>query len=363
MKSDFSNGALTIFLEGRIDSENADAVESELKEISALNNVGIIFDAKDLNYISSAGLRVLLKIKKLTQNTIKIVNVSDEIFDIFDITGFSDIFDIERQIRTISIKGCKKISSALNGEILQLSDDKMIKLFAPSVPLSEIKKERTYAQTAMIAGVPTIIPYDVVTCEHGYGIIYEKLEMKSISYIISRDSSKLEEYAQKLGKLMKELHSCQIAENKLPDIKDRYRQWIKEVDDPSSSKISVFSSLIDSIPDSSTYVHGDININSVMDHNGELLLLDMAGSARGNALFDLQSLFASLVAIEKTQEGYCRRTFGMSRDLCMSFWNIFFNTYMNHETEKIKSMQELLLKYFVLKESVLMKLEKRNKVD
>lgn len=362
MKSDFANGALTIFLEGRIDSTNADVVESELKEIATLDKVNIVFDATDLVYISSAGLRVLLKIKQKTKSNIRIINVSDDVFDIFEITGFSDIFEIERQMRTISIKGCKKISSAINGEIFQHSDDEMIKVFAPTIPLSEIKKERAYAQTAMIAGVPTTIPYDVVKCEQGYGIIYEKLEMTSIAYILSRDTSRIEEYARKLGKLMKELHSCKIAEGKLPDIKDRYRQWIKDVDDPSDSKLTVFSSLIDSIPDSTTYVHGDINLNSVMDHDGELLLLDMAGSARGNALFDLQGLFASLVAIEKTQEGYCRRTFGLSQQTCMTFWNVFFDTYMDHDHAKIASMQELLLKYFVLKETVLTKLENKNRI-
>lgn len=362
MRSDFANGSLTLYLEGRIDSTNAKEVESEIRDAAIIDNVDIVFDASKLEYISSAGLRVLLKFKKMISAPVKMTNVSDEIFDIFDVTGFSNIFNIERKMRTISIRDCKKISSALNGEIFQLSADEMIKVFAHSVPLEEIKKERAHAQAALVVGVPTLIPYDVVKCEQGYGIVYEKAEMTSIAYIVSHDNSCLSEYAVKLGKLMREVHSCQVLPGQLPDIKDKYRKWIKEVDDPSDSKISIFSNLINSIPDSQTYVHGDIRINSVMVQNGELFLLDMSGSAHGNALFDLQNLYASLVAIERKQTGYCRKTFGVNAERCQTFWDIFFDTYMMHNKEKIKSMEELLLKYFVLTEAVLTKMENKNKI-
>ena len=292
MKNDFSNGALTIFLDGRIDSNNASDFEDELNEITILDNVDIVLDMAQLKYISSAGLRVLLKIKKKIQTDIRVVNVSDAIFDILNVTGFDEIFRVERQMRAISVSGCKKISSALNGEILQLSEDEMVKVFSNSIPLEEIKKERKYAQIAMACGVPTLIPYDVVKCEHGYGIVYEKSEMTSLARAMAYNLDGLPDYARKFGKLMKELHNYNVPEGKLPDIKDRYRLWIREIDDPSDSKLAIFNNLINSIPDSTNYVHGDINLNSVMVQDDELLFLDMSGSARGNSLFDLQSLFA-----------------------------------------------------------------------
>ena len=362
MKSDFSQGAMTFFLEGRIDSSNAAEVEADIMDNSPLfDNVDIAFDAKGLEYISSAGLRVLLKVKKATGKDIIVRNVSDEVFDIFDVTGFGDIFTIERQMRQISLKGCKKISSALNGEIFQLSDDEMVKVYGSSVPLEDVKKERSYAQTAMVYGVPTLIPYDVVKCEQGYGLVFEKAEMTSLAYLISHDPSRLDGLAKMLAKTLKELHSTEIPKDKLPNIKDRYNEWLKEIDDPTDSKITVFSTLINSIPDSSTYVHGDINLNSVMVQGDELLLLDMSGSAYGNQLFDLSALFASLVGIEAKDEGYCRRTYGLTKAVCVTFWNSFFNEYMSDRQGEINSMNQLLLKYFVLKQSVLMKLEDKHR--
>ena len=117
-------------------------MESEIMDvIKLIDNVDISFDAEKLNYISSAGLRVLLKIKKTAQKNIKIINVSDEVFDILNVTGFDNIFEVERQMRMISLDGCKKISSALNGEIYKLSDDEMFKLYGKNISLNQEGKE------------------------------------------------------------------------------------------------------------------------------------------------------------------------------------------------------------------------------
>ncbi len=362
MKSDFVDGALTLYLEGRIDSGNISQMESEIMDvINLIDNVEISFDVEKLDYISSAGLRTLLKVKKQAQKNVKIVNVSDEVFDIFNVTGFDNIFEIERQMRKISLDGCKKISSALNGEIYKLSDDEVFKLYGKDISLNEIKKERSYAQTALACGVPTLIPYDVVRCEQGYGIVFEKAEMSSLAYLIKQNPDKLKDYAAMLGNLLRELHSTQIPADKLPDIKDRYREWLSVIDDPDDSSLQVFMNLISSIQDSQTYVHGDINLNSVMVQGDELLLLDMSGSARGHGIFDLQALFASLVALERKTPGYCKDTFGLPANVCVKFWNVFFDAYMEHKEQEINSMNELLAKTFVLKEKVLLGLEQKNR--
>ncbi len=362
MKSEYKGGELIFFLEGRIDSNNAEKVERDIMDEGSLfEGVDVAFDAAKLEYISSAGLRVLLKIKKAIKKPIRVLNVSDEVFDIFDVTGFIDLFEVERMMRTISLRGCKKISSALNGEIFQLSDDEIIKVYGKDIPLTDVKKERNYSQTAMICGVPTLIPYDVVQCEHGYGIVYEKAEMTSLAYMISREPASLEKYSVMLARTLKELHSTEVPEGKLPDIKDRYKQWIKEIDDPKDNMTAIFSNLISSIPDSSMYVNGDINLNSVMVKGEELLLLDMSGSARGNSLFDLQSLFASLVGIESKHEGYCLKTYNLSRSSCIKIWNTFFSVYMSDRDQEIKNMNQLLMKYYVLKENILLKLEQKNR--
>ena len=88
--------ALVIALEGRLDTTTAPELEKELKE--ALPGVtGLTLDLEKLEYISSAGLRVLLAAQKTMsrQGEMKLVNVNEIIMEIFEITGFSDILTIE----------------------------------------------------------------------------------------------------------------------------------------------------------------------------------------------------------------------------------------------------------------------------
>ncbi len=91
------NGStLTISLEGRLDTTTSPQLENELR--SALNGISeLILDLNTLDYISSAGLRVLLSAQKVMNKQGKMVirNVKPEIMEIFDVTGFVDILNIE----------------------------------------------------------------------------------------------------------------------------------------------------------------------------------------------------------------------------------------------------------------------------
>ncbi len=90
------NGKALFALEGRLDTVTAPELENELKE--ALDGVKeLTIDFEKLDYISSAGLRVLLSAQKQMnlQGIMKITRVNSTIMEIFDVTGFSDILTIE----------------------------------------------------------------------------------------------------------------------------------------------------------------------------------------------------------------------------------------------------------------------------
>ena len=87
---------MTVMLEGRLDTTTAPQLETEMKE--NLNGVQeLILDFEKLEYISSAGLRVLLSTQKTMakQGSMKLIHVSDVISEIFEVTGFADILTIE----------------------------------------------------------------------------------------------------------------------------------------------------------------------------------------------------------------------------------------------------------------------------
>lgn len=90
------NGKATILPEGRLDTMTAPELEKTIKEIlPGLEE--LVLDFEKLEYVSSAGLRVLLSAQKIMneQGTMKICHVNEAVMEIFEVTGFSDILTIE----------------------------------------------------------------------------------------------------------------------------------------------------------------------------------------------------------------------------------------------------------------------------
>ena len=88
------NGNLNVKVIGKLDTMTAPKLEEELsKNMDGVE--AIIFDLEQLKYISSSGIRVLLTIKKKIGN-MKVLKPTEEVMEVFEITGLSDVFDIEK---------------------------------------------------------------------------------------------------------------------------------------------------------------------------------------------------------------------------------------------------------------------------
>lgn len=89
------NGELSLTLFGRLDTVTAPELENEIGDLSGITE--LVIDMKNLEYISSAGLRVILKAQKIMneKGSMKLRNVGESIMEVFEITGFSDFLTIE----------------------------------------------------------------------------------------------------------------------------------------------------------------------------------------------------------------------------------------------------------------------------
>ena len=96
IKKNTENGKTVFTLEGRLDTVTAPELEQTLKE--SLDGVGeLVFDLKDLEYISSAGLRVLLMAQKAMagKGDMKVKNPNEIVSEVFEVTGFTEILNIQ----------------------------------------------------------------------------------------------------------------------------------------------------------------------------------------------------------------------------------------------------------------------------
>ena len=86
-------------LTGKFDSSNAGELEKALT-VAYEEHGTLSLDADELVYISSAGLRVLLKLRKM-QGGLEVFNVSNENYEIFEVTGFTDLLDVKTKLREV----------------------------------------------------------------------------------------------------------------------------------------------------------------------------------------------------------------------------------------------------------------------
>lgn len=96
MRYTLENEVLTLFFEGELNSYNSEDVENEIEGITKNGGFkSIVIDMENLKYISSAGLRIIVRLKQLTED-VSFKKVNSDVYEIFEMVGFQNLFDIER---------------------------------------------------------------------------------------------------------------------------------------------------------------------------------------------------------------------------------------------------------------------------
>ena len=326
----------TIKISGRIDSNNAAAFEKELFNAVGEKIGDITIDAADTEYISSAGLRVFLKLKKAASGEVSVINASNDVYDIFEVTGFTSILSVSKKLREVSVDGCEVIGEGANGKAYRIDNETIIKVFAPNVSMDVVKEERDFAQTAFIAG------YDVVKCGDSYGAIYEMLNAKTVASVIKENPERAGELGRRLGKLLKELHSTEADKNVLSNMLTIYKERVESLRKYyTDEEVNKIKSVYDLLPQKTTMVHGDFHAKNVMLMNDELVFIDMGDVGYGHPLQDLGGSYLGMVRIGKMSPELTERYVGISNDLCKIVWKAMTDEYFGEHAETGRKLAEI----------------------
>ena len=129
---------LYIAVEGRIDASNAAEADEKIFNIKRANEgMHTVIDADGLEYISSAGLRVLLKLRRGDPG-LAVINVYPEVYDVLDMTGFTDMITVEKAYKRMSVEGCEFIAKGANGAVYRYDDETILKVYYSKDALPEI---------------------------------------------------------------------------------------------------------------------------------------------------------------------------------------------------------------------------------
>ena len=330
MNSKFENGQLTIFLEGRVDSSNASAVEAELQSMITGNPAAsLVLDAEKLEYISSAGLRIVLRLRKQYED-MKVINASAEVYDIFDMTGFTEMLTVEKAYRRMSVEGCEVIGEGANGKVYRIDPDTIVKVYLNPDSLPDIHRERELARKAFVLGIPTAISYDVVKVGEGYGSVFELLSARSIGKRLIAAPEKWEEYTVIMVDLLKKIHSTVVKRGDMPDMKEVALGWANFMRDylPAAEGEKLVA-LINAVPRDDHMMHGDYHIKNVMLQGDEALLIDMDTLCVGHPVFELASVYNAYLGFGETDHSRTKDFLGIDYEIAGKIWNKTLELYLD----------------------------------
>lgn len=341
-------------LKGRIDTVNAPMADQQIQ--AAINQANesvdnLILDCSELDYISSTGLRVVLKYKKIYPN-MEVINVNSEVYNVFEMTGFSRIITIKKALRRIDLSQCQLLAQGGNGAVYRVSEEEIIKVQHLADTEQMMLDEMRRAKAAFVLGVPTAISFDVVDCGNGRrGAVYEALNSDTLGRYVQAHPQEIQKMAVKYAELLKTLHSSEADEGEFGRMRDAYNESFAVAEQYfTPEEMTACRELLDMIPERNTLVHADAHTNNILlGADGELMFIDMADTALGHPIFDYSGIGLAMICSQSRAER-CQGICGMLPEQVNQFLAIALGYRFGLQNpEEIKALMGRLFHLALLK--------------
>lgn len=343
MKYDLNEQTLTIYLDGEINSYTAEAKEQEIFQVTRSQTFeNLVLDLEQVSYISSAGLRVILKLKKEYEN-LSLINASFEVYDVFSMTGFVDIMPISKILRKVDVSHATVIGSGFFSTVYQLDKDTIVKVFNRTSDPDQIQRELRLSKEAFVLGIPTAISFDIVQVGDKLGVCFELLDATSAKTTFLKDEQHFHEFMVKYAALLKKINTTECNDPEIPSIKNFYLEKIDKIHPYlEEAYYQKAKRLLESIPERNTFVHGDCHFKNIMIQGGELLLIDMDTLSVGHPLFELAALYAPYCAFSEDDKGNSERFLGISDEQARHIYQSLLSLYFGKDDEDIYNKLRLV---------------------
>lgn len=341
-----NDGVLTVSADGRLDTEASVRFDAEIAEISRNNpHESMVLDAEKLQYVASSGLRTILKMVK-TEKNFSMENVSESVYNVFEMTGFSRIMTIRKALRKIDLEKCERIGFGGNGAVYRVSEDEIVKVNYNPATYAALDMELAKAKEAFLLGIPTAISFDLVDCGEGRrGVVYETIKSKTLGETIQSSPERMEELTEKYIEQLNILHAVHTDNPVFSNAKDSYR---KQVEDASKflteEEGKMLEQILEVLPEGDRLVHCDAHPKNIMIQDEEMLWIDMEGMSVGHPIYDLISISAVLngMRTDEVTMSIC----GMDIQTVLRFKECFIRKYFKTDdpeaVQKYSSMIDVL---------------------
>ena len=343
MRFALENETLTLYLEGELNSYNADGVEKDIQStLEGKRFKSLVVNFENLHYISSAGLRIILKLKQKYGDVI-VTDASLEVYDVLQMTGFTNIMTVKKALKRVYISGAEVIGEGFFSTVYRIDKDTIIKVFNRVSDPDQIERELRLAKEAFILGIPTAISFDIVRVDDKLGVRFEMLDCMSLKNAIIAYPERKNEFFDKYTALLKKINSTECFNPAIPNIKSFYLEKVETIKPFLEEKYyQKAKKLIESIPERQTFVHGDCHFKNIMVQQEELLLIDMDTLSVGHPIFELAALYCPYCAFEEDAPGNTEKFLGISCQEANQLYNALVDRYFAKDDQVIKNKIKLV---------------------
>lgn len=342
MNIQINDNTLTFFLKGRIDSMNSHEVEEEvMKTLQENSGKKPVFDMAELDYISSAGLRVLMKVRKTVGEDVILREVKPEVYEILETTGFTELLTVKKKMREISVDGLEVIGTGFYGTVYRIDADTIIKVYDSAEAIPIIENEKKMARMAFLSGVPTAISYDIVKVGDSYGSVFELLNAKTFNDLIIENPDNSDSIIREYVKLLKQLHETEVKSDEVPYAKNQFSGFLDVMKEYLPQDIYTrLKEMLNRLEYDNHLVHGDIQMKNVMLSDDEPMLIDMDTLSLGQPIFDFAGIYVTYQAFGEDDKDNSMAFLGISNEMCDEIWNktirYYYDSIGDNELNLIK---------------------------
>ena len=218
-----------------------------------------------------------------------------------------------------------------NGESYNHKTDPtvMLKLYFPG-KIQQPLDEMLLARKVYDIGIPSPEPSEYVVTEDGrYGILFRRIPNKiSYSRAIGDHPEIVKQYADEFAQMCHQLHATHIDTTQFENVKDRYHKLLAENPFFTADEKEKLSRFIDSVPDTDTAIHGDLQYSNVVFTDNQRYFIDLGDFCYGNPLFDLGMVY---LCSNLSDASFIKETFHMEKATAIKFWESFAPAYFGRE--------------------------------
>ena len=247
--------------------------------------------------------------------------IDPEVYEIFEVTGFTSILNVSKKLREVSVDGCEIVGHGAMGTVYRIDEDTIVKVYELPDSIPMILNEQKRAKQAFLKGIPTAISYDIVRVGDKYGSVFEMLKASNYNDILRNAPERKEEIVRDYARFLRKIHAVVMEPGELPDMREVYRGYLERIRALLPEKLyDRLQALFSAMPENLHTIHGDIHMKNIMLDGDEPLLIDMEALAVGDPVFDLQGVFVTYQLFGEDDPDNSMRFLGISRELADYVW-------------------------------------------